>query len=68
MQHWAYEYKKYFNTPICEVVILDNKKKVGDITKKQTAKKPQLFITSYSMIEKQDYLFEKMPLKFIILD
>lgn len=31
MQHWAFEYKKYFPNPICTVMILDNKKKIGQV-------------------------------------
>jgi hypothetical protein len=38
-------------------MILDNKKKVGDVPKKENSKQPILFITSYSMLEKQDNLF-----------
>jgi TATA-binding protein-associated factor len=49
-------------------MILDSKKKIAEVYKKEKAKKPILFITSYSMIEKHDVLFEKHNLKFIILD
>jgi SNF2 family DNA or RNA helicase len=68
MQHWAFEYKKYFPKAICQVIILDNKKKISEITSRQNANYPVLFITSYSMIERNESLFDKVSLKFTILD
>jgi len=68
MQHWAFEYKKYFPNPLCEIVILDNKKKFPEVTKYAKSKKPFIFITGYSLIEKNDAAFDSINLKFIVLD
>lgn len=34
MQHWAFEYRKYFLDPVCEIFVIDNKKKFPEVTKK----------------------------------
>lgn len=68
MQHWAFEYSKYFVNYCCDVFILDNKKKFPEIAKKEGSKRPILFITGYSLIEKNEKFFEHINLKFIILD
>lgn len=57
MQHWAFEYRKYFVDPVCEIFVIDNKKKFPEVLKKIKSSKPVLFITGYSIIEKNDNLF-----------
>lgn len=68
MQHWAFEYRKYFEEPICEIFILDNKKKFAEVLRKQKSSRPVLFITGYGLIEKNEGVFEQLNLKFLILD
>jgi hypothetical protein len=31
MEHWAFEYYKYFKQALCRVIIIDNKKKLIEI-------------------------------------
>ena len=50
MQHWAFEYKKYFPSPICEIFVIDNKKKFPEVLKKRESNRPCIFITGYSLI------------------
>ena len=52
MQHWAFEYRKYFPHPCCDLVILDNKKKFPEVAKHKTSTRPVIFITGYNLIEK----------------
>jgi hypothetical protein len=36
--------------PVCEILVIDNKKKFGEVAKKLKENKPILFITGYSII------------------
>ena len=68
MQHWSFEYLKYFENPVCELFIVNNKKVFSEIPTKQKSKRPILFITGYGVIQKNDNIFDNINFKFIILD
>lgn len=49
-------------------MVLDNKKKFPEVPKLAKSNKPIIFITGYSLIEKNDAIFDTINLKFIVLD
>jgi len=69
IEHWIFEYNKYFpkGTLSC-LAIYDRASLVHDELLSGKFKKPYLLVTSYSCIEKNVEMFERLNLKFLILD
>lgn len=69
IEHWLYEYKKYFPKGILECRSVYDKTSIAhEEVFRGAPKKPMLIITSYSCIEKNVEMFEGLDLKFLILD
>lgn len=69
IEHWIYEYKKYFPQGCLQCVpVYDRSSPVQEQLLEARLKKECLLVTSYSCIEKNTELFDGLPLKFLVLD